>query len=631
MEAYKWDKLEDPKTWIRILSLEPGAVNEPLVGTLESAILDSECRYDATSYCVGPTDTPHQILLRKQDKSYALPITSSLLGMLRRFRSLTETRRLWIDAVCIDQTDDQEKADQIMLMRNIYTLTRRVLIYLGEPDETTASATELMDRIYRAVRETPADLELRPLEWQIHNRIPLVTEPWGWEPLKDFFCRPWFVRKWTIQECVLPPSTTFHCGVWEVEWDFMNVVNAAIYGKGLAVLDHTNYSKVDLQTQLQQGLAQFHAVANFRNAFTTTGRRYQLMHTIYHFQASRATDLRDHLFALLGLASDADSPTLRPTYGEATVLDNCLRYAWFFLARKNNLEVLYRAGVQGHKLLAPSWVPNWYGKQMDFGFEYAQGPWDPLRRPAFYNIGRGTQVEIEPVPDPTILRKTPRLKGVVIDQVRLLANRHLDISPDQVQDKDFLLAQKRRHVEECDAIVSTLSTYPTGEALETALWKTLICGVTLDIQRAPEEPYAAAYLAWRKCQRHEFSDRQDMLSLQQRQQPFREAHDAFNGDKILGSTAAGYMGMFNKSTRADDIVVAFFGGEFPFVLRPRQSLGEDPDLGDFELIGQCYIHGLLEDGQFDIKSSKHEAQWFQLGGEYEVEHPFQPGGIVRSQ
>jgi hypothetical protein len=626
MEAYTWDPLPDSRTWIRIMSLERGEVNQQLVGSLDSAIIGSEVRYDATSYCVGPTETHHQILLRKQDKYYALPITSSLFEMLRRFRSLTETRRLWIDAVCIDQTNDQEKGDQIMLMNKIYTLTRRVLIYLGKPDETTTSATNLMDHIHRAVRNTPADPELRPMRWQIHNHLPLVNEPWSWEPLKNFFCRPWFVRKWTIQECVLPPKTTFHCGVWEAEWDFMNVVITAIYEKGLAVLDHTNYSKVKLRKQLQQGLAQFHSVANFRKAFTA-GREFQLMDTIYKFQASRATDLRDHLFALLGLASDSDNPKLRPEYGNATILDNCLRYAWFFLEQKNNLEVLYRAGVQGHKLLAPSWVPNWYGKQTDFGFEYAQGPWDPLRRPAFFNIGRGTQVKIKRVLDDTILQ----LQGVVIDKVKLLANRHLDIPSDQVQDKDFLLAQKRRHVEECDAIVSSLRTYPTGEPLETALWKTLICGVTLDIQRAPEEPYAAAYLAWRKCLCHDFSGKQDMLSLQQRQQPFREATDAFNGDKLFGSTAAGYVGMFNKSTRAGDIVVAFFGGEFPFVLRPRQSLGMDMDLRDFELIGQCYIHGLMEEGQFDIESSKYKAQWFHLGSEYEVEQPFQPGGIIPSQ
>jgi len=101
----------------------------------------------------------------------------------------------------------------------------------------------------------------------------------------------------------------------------------------------------------------------------------------------------------------------------------------------------------------------------------------------------------------------------------------------------------------------------------------LIYGVSLDIPRAPEESYAAAYLAWRKCLRHEFSGPQDMLSLEQRQRPFREVTDAFNGDNIFLS--AGCVRIFNKSTREIDIIVAFYWEEeeFPFVPKPRQSLG----------------------------------------------------------
>ncbi len=83
------------------------------------------------------------------------------------------------------------------------------------------------------------------------------------------------------------------------------------------------------------------------------------------------------------------------------------------------------------------------------------------------------------------------------------------------------------------------------------------------------------------------------------------SNDAFNGDKIFSSTAPGYVGMFNKSTRPSDILVSLFGKRVPLVLRPRRSLG----FGDFEIIGQCYIHVLMEEGQFDIKSSKYEAQW----------------------
>jgi hypothetical protein len=642
-----WEPLPDSKQWIRILSLECGETDDQLIGSLTSADIHSGVQYEATSYSVGKTEKSHQILIRKGDQLRPLAITASLFHMLRRLRSKTGTRRLWIDAISIDQTNASERGDQIMIMHKIYTKTQRVLIYLGEPEDTTFAAVDLMARIYQAVHNSPPELDSRPLMWLRHHNLPDPREPWGWEPLKDFFCREWFHRKWTIQECILPPRTTFHCGNWEADWNFMNKLVTAIYNQGLAVIDHTTYSKVECRDRLQQGLAQFHAVAEIRNAYRS-GHTFQLMEVVHRFQISRATDLRDHLFALLGLANDVNSratgrlnyliallglandgdyAALRPAYGAATILDNCLRYAWFFLKQKGNLEVLYRAGLQGHKLLAPSWVPNWYGKQTGFGFEYAQGPWNPLQRPHFYNIARGTAVQINRTKDPRILR----LRGVVVDQVLQLANKHLDVPPGKIIDKDFLLSQKRQHLEQCDAIVFSSGSSPTVPGLQTALWKTLICGVTVNHQRAPEEPYAAAYLAWRLCLNNDFTSLEDMKLMQQRQQPFRQAYDAFNGDKIFGVTAAGHGGMFSKSTQVGDIVVAFFGGEFPFTLRPRNTQSSSSNAKTsypykFELVGQCYIHNLMEDGQFDITSPEHIPHWFDIGGEYEVEDPWQPTG-----
>jgi hypothetical protein len=96
--------------------LQPGALDEPLFGTLHSVEIDKASDYHATSYCVGATNTPHDLQLLTQNKTSRLPITDSLFGMLKRLRSTTEVRRLWIDAICIDQTNGAEKGDQIMLM-----------------------------------------------------------------------------------------------------------------------------------------------------------------------------------------------------------------------------------------------------------------------------------------------------------------------------------------------------------------------------------------------------------------------------------------------------------------------------------------------------------------------------------
>jgi hypothetical protein len=407
----------------------------------------------------------------------------------------------------------------------------------------------------------------------------------------------------------------------------MNTVITAIYSKGLAALDYLTYSDVAPRQQLQQGLAQLHSVANYRNAFLKHKARFQLMDALYVFQASRATDLRDHLFALLGLASDANDATLIPVYGSATIAENCLRYARHFLAKKNNLEVLYRAGLQGHKLLAPSWVPNWYGKQTDFGFEFAQGPWDPLRRPPRYNIARGSQMEIDLIPQFRALHAVLPVKGVVIDSVDAVTKRPSGGVASQAEDKDALLQQKRQFVKECATIASSLTArgYPTGENTTAALWKTLICCVTLERQAANDNVYSASYDAWKRCINNDLRDMEDMRHCQRTQQTFKQAHDAFNGDKLLGSTGNGYFGMFNKSTKSGDLIVALYGGEWPFVVRPLDTqLPSNRAQGDHQLVGQCYIHGMMEEGQFNITDPVHHPQWFNLGGPYELEEPFQP-------
>ncbi|KPI34771.1 uncharacterized protein AB675_10194 [Cyphellophora attinorum] len=577
--------------------------------------------YEATSYCVGNTEKTHKILLRSGDaKSRALPLTSSAFHMLKRFRLKTETRTLWVDAICIDQGNAAERADQIMLMHRIYTKTKRVLIYLGEPDATLGPASDLMARTYEAARDEQSWEELDSAQWTDRHNLPPWEDSTTWEPLKDFFCRPWFTRKWTIQECILPPRARFYCGWWEAEWEHLLAFMSTSYHKALGVLDHSSYSQSGRRAQLCMALLQTHAMFKSRFRFRT-GHTFSLMQLADMFQPARTTDLRDHLFALLGLANDADDLTLKPTYETATILGTCLRYARFFLAQKDSLEVLYRAGLHGQKLLAPSWVPNWHGGILAYSEPGPEGPWNPLRRPDFYNIGRGSALEMEDAADTAILR----LRGIVIDTIKHLANTHLEVGTAAVHYWDgFVQVQTQsrqiQYLEQCDSIISsslsTLFCLPE-ETPETALWKTLICGVTVDAQRAPEEPYATSYAAHRKWLRGKALPQSNI-------EPFKDAYIHNNIDKIFGVTTAGYMGMFNPYTQVGDIVVALYGGDFPFVLRPRHTDTNKTYAYDYELVGQCYIHGLMEEGQFDINDPKHTPQWFDLGGEYEVVDPWQP-------
>ncbi|KAK8869423.1 heterokaryon incompatibility protein-domain-containing protein [Apiospora arundinis] len=116
---------------IRILDLAAGAPTDPLAGELLVVPLSSAADYEAMSYVWGPSVFSETISL----PSGPLAITASLDAALRRFRHINRTRRVWADAICINQRDKEEKGVQVAMMGDVYNLARRVLIWVGKSGE----------------------------------------------------------------------------------------------------------------------------------------------------------------------------------------------------------------------------------------------------------------------------------------------------------------------------------------------------------------------------------------------------------------------------------------------------------------------------------------------------------------
>ena len=190
-----------------------------------------------------------------------------------------------------------------------------------------------------------------------------------------------------------------------------------------------------------------------------------------------------------------------------------------------------------------------------------------------------------------------------MDHISQLANKHLQGLEHNGLSKSELLQLKRAHVEESDQIIQTIAKYPTGEDLADAQWRTLICNVTIDLARAPPE-YAESYIAWRTTQ----AMLQPSMNAPEwlLKENFRQSFDGHNGDKIFGRTKEGYAGMFPWKAQVGDEIYILFGGDFPFVLRRLKERQH------FQLVGQCYIHGIME-GEFDWRSHQEDVY---LGGSF---------------
>jgi hypothetical protein len=150
-KTYRHRRLSTSRS-IRILTLNPSPIfTAPLEASLTEISLDSitslTLRYEALSYVWGsPTgDRP----IRCDNK--LLLVTSNCESALRHLREAERTRTLWVDAICIDQSDDeesvQERNRQVALMGEVYRLATRTFCWLGEGTKFTGEVIARLGQI----------------------------------------------------------------------------------------------------------------------------------------------------------------------------------------------------------------------------------------------------------------------------------------------------------------------------------------------------------------------------------------------------------------------------------------------------------------------------------------------------
>ena len=115
---------------IRVFDLQPAPFSsvDPIRGALREIDLDGAEPYEALSYVWG-TDNPS---IPAHLSNATLAVTGNCHAALRRLRDTDRVRPLWIDSICINQADDDEKSHQVTMMSDIYANACRVYVWLGE-------------------------------------------------------------------------------------------------------------------------------------------------------------------------------------------------------------------------------------------------------------------------------------------------------------------------------------------------------------------------------------------------------------------------------------------------------------------------------------------------------------------
>lgn len=200
---------------IRIVELLPGGFDGPLHCRLRIAALESDPEYDALSYMWGDTSFTREIIL---DDDEAFPVTASLEKALRHVRLRKNVRFLWVDAVCINQGDINERGNQIGLMKEIYSRSKIVRVWINvNLDPETPSVQKLLTLQTRATSDQLGD------------------DPECWTQLLPLLQNPYWNRLWVQQELVFAPQLIFHCHRVVIPGDHLMALQLQLFRKASRV------------------------------------------------------------------------------------------------------------------------------------------------------------------------------------------------------------------------------------------------------------------------------------------------------------------------------------------------------------------------------------------------------------
>lgn len=320
---------------VRILHLEPASNFHSLLRgfmtqqqlTFESISPDG-CLYSAVSYTWGDPNLSHKLLLRRKTRWSLLPITKNADLVLRHIRDTRRVTTLWIDGVCLNQGDHREKAQQVPLMGQIYAHANRVHIWLG--DEEIGDAQQALSLIRRI---------------EIKGDGNLYAGTYDFLYLERFFNRPWFTRRWIIQETFFAHDAIFRCGHHTIS---LSRVMAVLAKANVVTSELPGWGSRMLKTSI--GAGQTH--------------RRGLLSLLWDLHESECSDERDRVAAVYNLADHHERPPLHYDTGNWKKMYTKIA-SWYLnndtvTAQALLLHLCDFGSIQSSKNdEVPSWVPNW--------------------------------------------------------------------------------------------------------------------------------------------------------------------------------------------------------------------------------------------------------------------------------
>jgi hypothetical protein len=606
--------------------------------------------YLCLSYCWGDTSNTKEISVIQSErcmhngtyegKAFKFRVTANLEAALRNIRSLTARPLVWADAVCINQSDLVERAQQVSIMQKIYSMSMQTLIWLGDADADSNMAMDFAIHIRRVLANVEyldmnsfkAGIRCSRLSGLLKGELAFTEQ----EVKHPDFCamrlatrsllrRPWFRRAWVLQEVSRSSAVVAISGNKACQWE--DVRNLGIWENRVTLWDG------DIPWADQQQPSPSIGISTIPDTERTDdlpeiwfflareckeGRLPSIVEIVFRRSQIEASDPRDQVFALFGIARECQGhfqhlAGFRPDYSK-TVAQIYINFTRALIEATGRLEILSAVNTFQHdrqrRASLPSWVPEFdqhFNLRRSLSFLGLNG----------YSTTGSTPIKAETGGDAESLS----LYGALIDMVNI---------PDGL--KDETLQVRRSAGTQTRQLVFNSSTmgikhlwnwlnrqecrYPAGQDLLEAFILTLIC-CREDQQRRTTKSSAlqianltADFAAYWKRAEPDFGSLPPQCKLYASRQELEQL--SFTGSatgfgrrlmwtcdsRHLLLTQNKWMGMFPRQVGPGDCIAVLFGSNVPWVIR-RIEPSAAGHMQRYRLIGECYVHGRMDGSVID--------------------------------
>jgi hypothetical protein len=561
--------------------------------------------YVAASYCWG--DMPVDRRLGLQGDDY-VPITAKVEQILLHLMSRSIARgakdaevdatpeaatyvfdfdvpMIWLDAICINQIDKSEKALQIPLMASIYRYARSVDIWF---DSGTASAGVIRDTF----RGRSISKDSRFQVGISRRRDDWLLEPYSNADITRLMWSPWFTRAWVAQEYCFAKKHRYHFEGMIITELFIKMVYDWGRDLGFSRVVSQNGTRCEiLRPPMIDSLDNMFPIWNrVQDGFKVeTNTRETLEEIICRFYSLKASDPRDKIFAMIGLASGDCLKEIHVDY-DRPAPDVFLEAMVAMVRDLTNFSLLSFAGLAAPRPLfanrpdIPSWVP-------DFSTAPCHSTWSKVSRP-FNASGsppnayvRSACAVFEAPGTSLHLTTTLKVHGVCCDRVAGVLRG----------EKQQNLSRIPKFIKKAMAVVESLRPYPSGESAYDVLRKTLIAANPENLENDPEGKGFQQFYDHVQGGAGKFNV-DDAWATEGRYMQTMIMEGAA-GSRGLFWTKNGYVGLADNEIEVGDTVWLMTGAKVPFVFRgpvcnPTNKKGHR--YAFYRLVCAVYIHGFMD-------------------------------------